>query len=237
MASLELDVAPGPLLVVGGTGRTGRLVVRLAADAGTAVRVLSRRAGDRVAGLPHGVSVHRGDITDARSVADAADGAAAVVVVVESADSDEVPNGARGVHYDGMRHVITATAPDTSVLLVSQIYITRPEAYPAVRNTIRWRAAAEEELRGSGRPYVILRPGWLTDDPAGTRALRLEQGDTGDGEVSRDDVAVCAVTALADRRVRGVTFELYNDAAGRQETLTDALSQLMPDATRTRGRS
>lgn len=118
---------------------------------------------------------------------------------------------------------------------MSQIYITRPEAHPAVRNTIRWRAAAEEELRGSGRPYVILRPAWLTDDPAWTRPSRLEQGDTGDGEVSRDDVAVCAVTALADQEVRGVTFELYNDAAGRREALAEALSRLAPDATRTGG--
>lgn len=42
-----------------------------------------------------------------------------------------------GVHYQGMRNAIAAAAPGTVIAQISQISITRPDAYPSVRNTIR----------------------------------------------------------------------------------------------------
>ena len=97
-----------------------------------------------------------------------------------------------------------------AVVLVSQIYISRPKAYPAMTEVILARTAGEQALRDSGATYTIVRPSWLTDDPAGG-GVRVEQGDRGDGEIGRDDVAAACVAALGDRNTHGKTFELYAD--------------------------
>jgi uncharacterized protein YbjT (DUF2867 family) len=173
-------------LVIGGAGRTGRHIVdRLRRD-GATVKVLSRNP-DRV---PDGVEAIAGDITRADSVTAAMHGADAVVIVVESAmDGDGSPNSPTAVHDQGTGNVIAAAADGLHVVMVSQIYITRPEAFPAAADVIAARGRGEQALRDSALAHTIVRPSWLTDDPGGRQALRLEQGDTGDGKVARADVA------------------------------------------------
>jgi uncharacterized protein YbjT (DUF2867 family) len=189
------------VLVVGGSGRTGRLVVRRLLEQERPVRILSRRA---TADDPRVDAAH-GSITDAGAVREAVRGCAGVVVTVEP------PGDRAGAHAtldDGVRLVAEiAHAAGAAVVLVSQIYISRPEAYPAMAEIIRARAAGEHALRESGATYTIVRPSWLTDEPAGG-GLRVEQGDRGDGEIGRDDVAAACVAALGDRNAHGKTFEL-----------------------------
>ena len=115
------------------------------------------------------------------------------------------------MHYGGVRHVIEVAESGTHIVLVTQIYITRPDAYPEVRNVIRWRGEGERALRGSGLPYTIVRPSWLTGDEGGRQGIRLEQGDKGEGKVSREDVAEVCVQALFHDEARGKTFELYSE--------------------------
>jgi uncharacterized protein YbjT (DUF2867 family) len=193
-------------LVIGGAGRTGRHIVdRLRRD-GATVKVLSRNP-DRV---PDGVEAIAGDITRADSVAAAMHGADAVVIVVESAMTDDgSPNSPTTVHDQGTGNVIAAAADGLHVVMVSQIYITRPEAFPAAADVIAARGRGEQALRDSALAHTIVRPSWLTDDPGGRQALRLEQGDTGDGKVARADVAEVVAAALTHPEARGKTFELY----------------------------
>jgi NAD(P)H-binding len=63
---------------------------------------------------------------------------------------------------------------------------------------------------------VIVRPSWLTDEPGGQRAIRFEQGDAGEGEIARADVAAVVVAALGSARARGKTFEIYNQPGARR---------------------
>lgn len=60
--------------------------------------------------------------------------------------------------------------------------------------------AGEEVLRKSGLPYTVVRPGGLTNDPAGQVELVVAQGDSSSGRVARDDVAAVAVAALSGAR-------------------------------------
>lgn len=195
-------------LVIGGAGRTGRHIVdRLRRD-GAAVKVLSRNP-DRV---PDRVEAVAGDITRSDSIAEAMRGVDWVVLVVESAMNDDgSPNSPTAVHDQGTANVIAAAADDVHVVMVSQIYITRPEAFPTAADVIAARGRGEQALRDSALAYTIVRPSWLTDDPGGRQALRLDQGDTGDGQVARADVAEAAAQALTHPEARGKTFELYGE--------------------------
>jgi uncharacterized protein YbjT (DUF2867 family) len=195
-------------LVIGGAGRTGRHIAdRLRRD-GAAVKVLSRNP-DRV---PDGIEAIAGDITRPDSVAAAMRGVDSVVLVVESAMNDDgAPNSPTAVHDHGTANVIAAAEDGLHVVMVSQIYITRPEAFPAAADVIAARARGEQALRDSALAHTIVRPSWLTDDSGGRQALRLEQGDTGDGRVARADVAEAVAQALAHPEARGKTFELYGE--------------------------
>jgi uncharacterized protein YbjT (DUF2867 family) len=105
-------------------------------------------------------------------------------------------------------------------------YITRPEAYPEMADVTRARGRGEQALRRSGAPDVIVRPGWLHDEPAA--GVRLEQGDTGDGRVSRDAVADACVQALLTPSARALTFEVF-DGTENPADWPRLLAQLTPD--------
>ena len=222
--------APGTVLVVGGTGRTGRHVVRKLLERGYPARVLTRNPARAENRLGDGVGVFGGHVTDAESVWAATENAGAVVVIVESSNFDDAPNSPERAHYGGALNVVSAAAArSTHVVLVSQIYITRPETYPEVRNVIHWRGRGEEVVRGSGLPYTVVRPGWLTSDPGGRQSVRLEQGDTGEGRVPREDVAEVCVAALTREEARGKTFEVYGEPGPPPSDWGAAFASLSPD--------
>ena len=64
----------------------------------------------------------------------------------------------------------------------------------------------------SGVPFTVVRPGGLTDGPAGQAALVVQQGDKAAGRVARADVAAVCVAALGDAAARNVVLELSSDA-------------------------
>jgi hypothetical protein len=60
------------------------------------------------------------------------------------------PNAPTSVHDGGTRHVIAAALRHVHVVMVSQIYISRPEAHAEVRDIIEARGRGEQALRDSG---------------------------------------------------------------------------------------
>jgi hypothetical protein len=83
------------------------------------------------------------------------------------------------------------------------------------------------DLTYRAAPYTIVRPSWLTDRPA--TGVRLEQGDTGDGRISRDSVAAAVVAALFSPASRGKSFELYDDPSGSSIDWETAFAGLADD--------
>ncbi len=222
---------PQSILVIGGTGHTGHSIVQKLKRHEYTARVLARDIESVRKRFDADVEVVEGDITQEAGVAAAMRGVAGCVVVVESSDSNQAPNSPERVHYEGARNVLTASAGHlVHIVLVSQIYITRPERYPEVRNVIHWRGQAEQALRASGQLYTIVRPGWLTDEPGGRVALRFEQRDRGEGQVCREDVAEACVQSLLIPEARGKTFELYNVPGQPLQDWSSAFRVLKADA-------
>jgi uncharacterized protein YbjT (DUF2867 family) len=186
-------------LIIGGAGRTGRRIADLLDRHSREVIIASRRPR---AAHPRTISVDLSrDLSS--SLLDGIDGAA--VCVEPPADTA----GAEALLHHGVARLARQAAQSsTPIVLISQIYVTRASEHPGIAGIIRARAAGEQALRDSGTPYTIIRPGWLTDLPA--TGVQLEQGDTGDGQVSRDAVAAATVAAFLRPGAAGKTFELYD---------------------------
>jgi uncharacterized protein YbjT (DUF2867 family) len=175
-------------VVVVANGRTGALVAQLAAARREAVRVLDDRK----------VS------TSTRALA----GAAAVVLVPRPGDAE------RNAHETAtaLIHATRGVAPDAHLLLVSSFAVGHSADHPFNRATgsRAGRLSAERAVRASGLPWTIVRPTWLTDDPAGAHAVTLTQDPLADGMIARADLASAVVAAIEHPGARHTTFALFN---------------------------
>jgi uncharacterized protein YbjT (DUF2867 family) len=222
--------AERPVLVVGATGRTGRLVVDRLVDRGVSVRALVRDAARGREVLPAEVSQFVGDVRRSETLTEPIAGARAVVIATCS--SAELGNDAETVDYYGTSNLIPqAAAADVDlVVYISTIYATRPEHYQDVEPTsLGWKARAEEVIRSAGVPYCIVRSGWLTDEDGG-KPLAVSQGDTAEGRISRADLADVCTQLLFLPEARGKTFEVVAAPAGEGAGLAAAVAALTPDA-------
>lgn len=200
------EECPEPVLLVGGTGRTGRLLAsRLASE--LRLRVLARDPTTAEAGLPSDCELFEGNVLARQTLGEALDGASAVVVAI--AGDASWMNRPELVDVFGTRNLLSLIDdPAVHVVFVSSIAVTRPEyALDSEGHSLSWKAAAEELVRGSGHPYSIIRPGWLVDRPP-RGGLRFGQGDLLDGRLSRHALADLCVEVLRHRDARGKTFEV-----------------------------
>lgn len=195
-------------LVIGGAGRTGRRITSRLLEHDILVRVLSRHPREATRG---GAEHVRGDLASLDT--NVLSGVSGVIVTVEPPTDTA---GADALMHRGVASLATIAArAHVPVVLVSQIYISRPRVHPSLRDVITARGRGEQALRASGAPYVIVRPGWLRDGPVA--GVRLEQGDTGDGTVSRETVAEACVQALLSGAAYGRSFEIFDADHGASD--------------------
>ena len=223
-------MSEGPVLVVGATGRTGRLIVGRLVERRVPVLALVR---DPVKGrevLPPEVPQFVGDVRRGETLTEPIARAHRVISV--ACGGAERDNSLEVVDYVGTRHLIEqASAAEVDlVVFVSTIYASRPDHYEDVEPTsLGWKARAEEVIRGSRLPYCIIRPGWLTDGGGG-EPLAVSQGDRAEGRISRADLADVCTQVLFLPDARGKTFEVVTARAGQAQGLASAVAALKPDA-------
>jgi uncharacterized protein YbjT (DUF2867 family) len=225
------DVSEGPVLVVGATGRTGRRIVARLVEQGVPVRALVRDEARARETLPEGIELFVGDVRRAETLAEPVAGARAVVIAACSSGAER-GNDPETVDYLGTCHLMEHATPAgvERVLFVSTIYASRPEHYQDMEPTsLGWKARAEEVIRGSGLPYSIVRPGWLTDGEGGD-PLAVFQGDTAEGRISRADLAAVCAELVFLPEAAGKTFEVIASQDGQAGSLAPAVGALAPDA-------
>lgn len=182
------------VLVVGGTGRTGQWVTLGLLNQGFNVRVLTRSFGraEKLFG-PSGsnVDVFQGDVLKPETLRDAVDGA---IGVVFAAGGEWWRGG--GVEGEGAKAVIEEAGRSGSVARIVLL---------SARERRGKREVAEEALRASGIPFVILRMAQLGDGPGGMKTVVLKQdgdGKTGGKGLTRVDAAqVVCQTLVHDKFV------------------------------------
>jgi uncharacterized protein YbjT (DUF2867 family) len=207
--------------VIGASSGTGLALVRYLAGRQTAVRAIARHP-------PEGslfIEPFAADVTDARSIATALDGAFdAVFYTVDIHGLFKPRKDIRAVMFQGCANAIRAAAqaavPPKFVLL-SVIGPDRPSwvwwvlnaSKPGMQRNILDR---EQALKDSGLSYVICRAAKLNDEAGGTvpvaatppqHKLDMKRG------IPRADLARALVLA-AERASQNTTWDVFSNAAG-----------------------
>lgn len=230
--------SPPLVLVAGGSGQTGRLVLKRAAESGFRVRGMARDPVKAQAEIPGNFEWVRGDVRDPATLEPAMRGVSYVVCAVGATERTGA-NGPKFVDYGGVKNLIDAAKPagvKQFILVSSTGAGGGGGAFGWLLNTVlmpgilEWKGKAEQYLRGSGLAYTILRPGGLTNDAGGQEGIRFTQGDTlGAGTIPRADLAAVAVAAIGNAAATGKTFELASDDKAPIEAWRSALAKLKPD--------
>ena len=105
--------------------------------------------------------------------------------------------------------MIAAARRETHIVLLTSFAVGYGARHPMNRDG--GHRDAENALRAGGLPWTVVRPTWLTDDPAGAHAVTLTQDPRPDGMIARADVAAALVAAVEERDARHKTFALYNE--------------------------
>ena len=220
------DTPVRTVLVVGATGRIGRLVVAAALRHGLDVRALVRET-KRAAGVLPGATLVHGDLTRVADLAAAVAGVDAVILTHGSAGA-----GARGleaVDYGAVANLLTALdGRRVRVALMTSINVN--ERSGGYQDVLDWKRRGERLLRASGLPATIVRPGWFATLGATNQAVALEQGDTRHGDqVDTRQVAEALVQAVMTDAAVGKTLELFAARGPAPADWTPLFAGLDPD--------
>lgn len=185
------------ILILGGSGKTGRRIARRLRAAGQPVRTASRTGGDLLF-----------DLDDPSTWARVLAGVTAVYVMepttpTTAAGRARVPRFVADAVAAGARRLVLLSAPGADA----------GAGHPL------W--AAEQAVRGSGAAWTIVRPTWFSQNFSesfwlpgvleGTLALPTGNGRT--PFVDAEDIAAVAASALTEARHSGQVYELTGPRA------------------------
>ena len=138
------------ILVTGGTGTLGRLVVRRLRDAGSNVRILSRRSHES----GDGIEFMTGDLATGEGIEHAVDGVETIVHLAGSAKGDE----------EKARNLLRSASSQTRLPHLVYISVVGAERIPvesgldrAMFGYFASKRAAKKVVEDSGLPWTTLR--------------------------------------------------------------------------------
>lgn len=234
------DVAP--VVVIGGSRGTGRLIAERFHQQGRHVRVMTRDPDRLRPEFDPAIALVTGDLTQPGSLDAALGGAGDIVFTAGVPSGRYAPESlVRATDHDGVLHTLAAARRagfGGRFVYLNSIGVAVPSfAAWALnllkRNTLVWRRKVEPEIRASGIAYTIIRVGFLTNAPGGHRAIRVGQDALSLAprhRIARADVAEVFATALTHPRAAGATFEIVWEQGPPRESVAAALDRLRPDS-------
>ncbi|WP_437895573.1 SDR family oxidoreductase [Sorangium sp. So ce124] len=227
------------VLVLGGTGLTGRRLVNVLLQEGFLVRCAVRNLDAARARLPAAAELVRGDIADRASIEEAARGCEAVFNCVHTLSPQKgAAPGETFVDTEvrGLENVVAACRLHgvRRVLYVTFLGIT-----PDTRSIwARGRWKAEQMLLGSGLDVTILRPGQIVGRGgfgfettlANARrrvALILGSGRNRMQNIALDDLVHYLVRSLDEPRTFGRAFDVGGDVAFTTDEMVDVAARVL----------
>ncbi|MXG24442.1 NAD(P)H-binding protein [Streptomyces sp. YIM 132580] len=198
-----------PVLVTGGTGKTGRRVVARLRELGVETRAASRSGGTRF------------DWESPDTWGPALEGAEAVYIVPLDTEPSPTPAFVERAVAAGVRRLVLLSARGVDV--PGYFGDSVLDGGPHLKG--------EQAVRDSGLAWTILRPGWFAQNFSegvfldGVRAgeLALPVGDGRAAYVDAEDIAAVAVAALTEDGHDGEVYEL---SGPRALGVTDVLHEI-----------
>ncbi|RJQ82296.1 NAD-dependent epimerase/dehydratase family protein [Pseudonocardiaceae bacterium YIM PH 21723] len=188
------------VLVTGATGNVGRHVVDLLLGAGESVRAVTRRPDS--AGLPDGVDVRGGDLSDAAGLADAFTGVDRLYLFADGDTAGLLDQAKRA----GVRRVVT----------LSSVSVLYPDNAIGDHHRV-----VEEAVEASGLPWTHIRPGMFATNLLGWWAptiraegvVREPYAAATMEPIHPRDIAQLAVDALLSAEHEGTARALTGERA------------------------
>lgn len=214
------------VIVIGGSGRTGRLVVEKLLAGKHQVIATIRNPQHMAAMIKLGAEVMVLDL-DTSPLADlemAAAGADAMVFAAGSAEGESSAIDSKGTRRTllaatkaGVKRYISISAIGASTgMALRGLSDEMKDYYKAKR-------AAGKAILTSALAWTILEPGELTDDP-GTGKVTLSEGALDAGPIPRADVAAAVVAVLDEPHTAGHVFQLVGGKSLIRTAITRALA-------------
>ncbi len=228
---------PPPLAVVAGaSGETGIEVVKALKTKNIDVRGLTRdveRAKKQHGDIAEWIAA---DAREPSTLAAAFAGATYAISTVGSREA-EGANDFQNVDWLGNRNLIDAAkAAEVKTFILTTSGSTGPGDIndPQVKKFGAgrvWKAQAEDYLRASGMPYVIIAPGGLRNYAGNTKGVLLRpRNQYKVGIVSRADVAAVIVECLTNKACNSKTMTIINTDAAKPGAWVNTLSALPIDS-------
>ncbi|CAA7620093.1 NAD(P)H-binding protein [Magnetospirillum sp. SS-4] len=198
------------LLLFGARTGTGLELARLARAAGWRVTAMIRPSSAAAELIAMGCAVVEGDALDRARVGQAFSACAYPPVVVSTLGGG--PAGRTADHL-GNAVVIDAARAFAAprMLLVTSLGCGNSRVHAserllaAIGDVLLAKTRAEDHLRTSGVPHVVIRPGGLVSDPpTGQGAIYADARVH--GRITRPDLAAVLLPCLTDARVLGRTL-------------------------------
>jgi uncharacterized protein YbjT (DUF2867 family) len=209
------------ILLIGAHGRTGRLIARQLREASLPFRVLLRQSAHKGEFAALGAEIVLGDLT--HDFSHAFDDITHVIYAAGSAESEGV-NEERAIDRDAVQRTADYAKRRRArqLVVISSISAYWPgRSMLALKHYSKMKREADDYVETSGVPFVILRPGALSDEAGrGTIGLATERG-ANPLPVSRDDVARVAVECVQ----RGLSGDVIGFVGG-DEPIGRALDEI-----------
>jgi len=206
------------VVVVGGSGKTGIEVVKqLTAKEQYELRATTRNVGRAKANIGDDIDWVYADVKDVSSLRSAIDGADYVISAI-GAGAPGGENGPKHIDYQGVVNLVDICQElgVKQFVLTSAIGVGDVDHFLNVLfgNVQVWKWLGEDYIHDSGLPYTIVRPGGLSDGPAGHAGIKLAaKGALHGGEIPRADVAQVLIESIGNPNAIKKTIEIISDEA------------------------
>lgn len=196
--------------VIGGSGRTGRLVVEKLIAAGHTPVATIRNVRHMAELVKLGAEVQLVDLAKSEFdvIVNAMQGSDAVVFAAGSAagetselDRTGTLRTVRAAEKAGVRRYVSISAIGASTGLSTRSMNAEMKDY------YRQKRAAGKHIAGSSLDWTIIEPGELTDG-GGTGKVTISQAAIDEESVPREDVAAVVVAVLGEPRSIGKALQL-----------------------------
>ncbi|MDV6319617.1 SDR family oxidoreductase [Chromohalobacter sp. HP20-39] len=205
-------------LVIGANGQIGRQFCELAHEAGVPVRAMIRDTSQQAWFQARGIETVLADLED--NFRHAFYGCDQVVFAAGSGPHTG-PDKTLMIDLNGALSAVdlAASLGIGRFIMLSAMRADRVLEAPAkLRPYMAAKHAADAHLRASRVPYVILKPGRLTDEAA-TQRVTTDVANAADNRISRANVAHALLEIVSNRELRQREFSLLDGDTAIAEAL------------------